>query len=213
MGSFVVGHLPAKAADGNDAGDVSQEDQHSGDIEPIYSSKVQLVYTPQGFERSLHIEGAPLYITSSSFVRHTFNALYSDLQVDLLTVRVLTTSPTSPSTSTNNTPRGKSREKSLYMKIGVTGLTRVSGGKSEWEIDCTYTFSPLTGLILTHTVNSIQPAPHQAVYDAFRLGFGKLGLGFNGSGSGGRGVGGAAPGSICKGHMSCQGRVKRAQSN
>jgi hypothetical protein len=28
-----------------------------GDIEPIYSSKVQLVYTPKGFERSLHMQG------------------------------------------------------------------------------------------------------------------------------------------------------------
>jgi len=28
-----------------------------GDIEPIYSSKIQLVYTPKGFERVLHIQG------------------------------------------------------------------------------------------------------------------------------------------------------------
>ena len=28
-----------------------------GDVEPIYSSKVQLVYTPKGFERTLHIQG------------------------------------------------------------------------------------------------------------------------------------------------------------
>jgi len=198
VGSWVVGsHRHSNLTEENEL-DVSEEDQQSGDIEPIYSSKVQLVYTPQGFERNLHIEGAPLYITSSSFVRHTLNALYSDLQVDLLKVRVLNV----PSPSNTSVPRRQSREKSLCMRIGVTGLARVSGAKSEWEVDCTYTFSPLTGLILVHAVNSIQPAPHQAVYDAFRLGFGKLSLGFGGSGSGGgsSGVGGTAPGGACKRH-------------
>jgi hypothetical protein len=56
VGSFVVGHRLSKPTEEDDS-DVSKEDQHSGDIEPIYSSKIQLVYTPQGFERSLHIEG------------------------------------------------------------------------------------------------------------------------------------------------------------
>jgi hypothetical protein len=32
----------------------------------------------------------------------------------------------------------------------------------------TYTFSPVTGLIHIHTINSIHPAPHQAAYDALR---------------------------------------------
>ena len=32
----------------------------------------------------------------------------------------------------------------------------------------TYTFSPVTGLIHVHRIDSIHPAPHQAVYDALR---------------------------------------------
>jgi len=38
----------------------------------------------------------------------------------------------------------------------------------------TYTFSPVTGLIHRHVVNSILPAPHLAVYDSLRLTLGKL---------------------------------------
>lgn len=32
----------------------------------------------------------------------------------------------------------------------------------------TYTFSPHSGLIHKHTINSIHPAPHQAAYDAIQ---------------------------------------------
>ena len=51
--------------------------------------------------------------------------------------------------------------------------------------ESTYTFSPVTGLIDEHVVNSIHPAPHQAVYDSLRLSLGKiLGLEWsNGAGS------------------------------
>lgn len=38
--------------------------------------------------------------------------------------------------------------------------------------NCTYTFSPLTGLIIHHSVDSIEPAPHQALFEAL----GKFGL-------------------------------------
>jgi hypothetical protein len=50
--------------------------------------------------------------------------------------------------------------------------------------ESTYTFSPISGLIHEHVVNSIHPAPHQAVYDSLRLSLGKL-LGLEwGAGSG-----------------------------
>lgn len=78
------------------------------------------------------------------------------------------------------------------MRIGVSGLARVSGAKSEWEVDCTYSFSPITGLVLIHAINSIHPAPHESVYEAFRLGFGRLSLGFD------REPGAGAHGTICK---------------
>lgn len=36
----------------------------------------------------------------------------------------------------------------------------------------TYTFSPITGLIQIHTIDSIEPAPHQALFEAL----GRFGL-------------------------------------
>ena len=63
--------------------------------------------------------------------------------------------------------------------------------------ESTYTFSPITGLIHEHVVNSIHPAPHQAVYDSLRLSLGKvLGLGWS------DGAGSSSPnGAACKGKM------------
>lgn len=40
----------------------------------------------------------------------------------------------------------------------------------------TYRFSPQTGLILEHKIDSIEPAPTQAVFDALRAALAKLGL-------------------------------------
>ncbi|KAF8650739.1 hypothetical protein AX16_005112 [Volvariella volvacea WC 439] len=183
--------------------------------ERIYSDKVRLSYTPPvalpaPFPRTLHIEGFPLYLTSSLFVKHTMNALYSDLHVVLRRVIVNTpsppsasstplpedTSPPTPSPSKSKRKSRISREKSLFISLSVAGTSRVSGSPGEWEVNSTYAFSPLTGLILSHTINSIYPAPHQAVYDALRGSFGKVfGLGLSGAGASGDGSprpGGAA---------------------
>ncbi|KAF9788254.1 hypothetical protein BJ322DRAFT_1106266 [Thelephora terrestris] len=187
VGSLITGRARTELVHDSEADELETH----GDNEPIYSSKIQLFYTPKGFERSLHIQGAPLYITSSVFVRHTLNALYSDLKVDLLNARTTPSPPSSSSTSPSSL--GKARDRSLSMRIGVSGLARVSGAKTEWEVDYTYNFSPATGLILIHTINSIHPAPHESVYEAFRLGFGRLGLGFNPQ------PGADAQGTICRG--------------
>ncbi|EFI26628.1 hypothetical protein CC1G_15400 [Coprinopsis cinerea okayama7 len=72
------------------------------------------------------------------------------------------------------------RDKHLIVRQLVTGLTRVSGTPSEWEVESMYTFSPVSGLIWKHTVNSIQPAPHLAVYHSMRTSLGKL-FGFGSS--------------------------------
>lgn len=53
VGSFVSGMARNESAEGSEADEL----ETGGDIEPIYSSKVQLVYTPKGFERTLHIQG------------------------------------------------------------------------------------------------------------------------------------------------------------
>ena len=94
------------------------------------------------------------------------------------------------------------RDKSLFVGLVVRGTARVSGAVGEWEVsvvsysilsifdytnsrlslrNATYTFSPITGLIHIHTINSIHPAPHQAAYDALRSSLGRV-LGLAGGG-------------------------------
>ncbi|KAJ7715717.1 hypothetical protein DFH07DRAFT_361329 [Mycena maculata] len=149
------------------------------DVDSIYSPNIRLSYTPPvalpaPFPKTLHIEGLPMYLASSVFVRHTLNALYSDLRVVFNKVSVNT--PPLPVGDLDLQPkaRRKSREKSLFVGLSATGIARVSGAAGEWEVNSTYTFSPLTGLIHVHTVNSIHPAPHQAVYDSLRASLGNV---------------------------------------
>ncbi|KIP05879.1 hypothetical protein PHLGIDRAFT_128602 [Phlebiopsis gigantea 11061_1 CR5-6] len=155
----------------------------------IYSARVRLEYTPPTplpgpFPQTLRIEGLHLYTASSIFVRHTLNALYTDLRVALRRVRVHGRRDGSAA------PRQKrsrsSREKSVSIGLTVSGLGRVSRAPVEWQVDCTYTFSPQTGLILQHTVDSIEPAPHQALFEALSK-FGLLG-GMEGPGAAGKGI-------------------------
>lgn len=53
VGSLVAGKARTEFAEDSGADELETH----GDIEPIYSSKIQLAYTPKGFERSLHIQG------------------------------------------------------------------------------------------------------------------------------------------------------------
>lgn len=95
----------------------------------------------------------------------------------------------------------------------MVGQNRVSGARGEWNVsvnrlyrncmlahlwlysiycrDATYTFSPLSGLIYRHTIESIRPAPHVAFYDMMRESLHRL----IGDGSAPRvgGVGGKVP--------------------
>ncbi|KAG6829952.1 hypothetical protein H0H92_002856 [Tricholoma furcatifolium] len=154
------------------------------DIEGIYSPKIRLSYTPPvalppPFPTTLHIEGLPLYLASAVFIRHTMNALYTDLAVELRKVVVKTprssASPNLQDEIISRSKRGRrGREKSLVIGVGVTGISRVSGASGEWEVSSTYSFSPSTGLIDRHIIDSIYPAPHQAVYDSLRLSLGKV---------------------------------------
>ncbi|EPQ51498.1 hypothetical protein GLOTRDRAFT_48713 [Gloeophyllum trabeum ATCC 11539] len=163
------------------------------DVEEIYSPKVILSYTPPTalpppFPRTWHLEGLPLYMASSVFLRHTMKALYTDLSVELRKVTVQSSasrsndSPSfgqvSPGSESAN-PRDSlhRRQKSMFVRLGVSGINRVSGATGEWDIASTYTFSPTSGLVSTHTINSIHPAPHLSAYDMLRAALGKLGLG------------------------------------
>lgn len=104
--------------------------------------------------------------------------LYSDLRVEMRKLVVQTPPSTVPQTGAS-----RRRDKSFFVGLTVYGTTRVSGGLGEWQMwvsrfsddtslmgcrDSTYGFSPVTGLINLHTIDSIQPAPHQAAYDALR---------------------------------------------
>ncbi|KAJ7653286.1 hypothetical protein DFH06DRAFT_1282556 [Mycena polygramma] len=147
------------------------------DVDSIYSPNVRLSYTPPvplpaPFPKTLNIEGMPMYLASSVFVRHTLNALYSDLKVTLNKVTVNNLPPGGDAAVQQQ--RRKNRDKSLFVGLSATGVARVSGAVGEWEVNSTYTFSPITGLIHIHTVNSIHPAPHQAVYDALRASLGNV---------------------------------------
>jgi hypothetical protein len=88
-------------------------------------------------------------MASSVFVRHTLNALYSDINVVLRKVIVNTprsqhslplhTGSFQPTEHehekyTSRSSKKKSREKSLFIGLCVTGTGRVSGGRGEWEV-------------------------------------------------------------------------------
>ncbi|KIY66404.1 hypothetical protein CYLTODRAFT_423437 [Cylindrobasidium torrendii FP15055 ss-10] len=137
------------------------------DLEPVYSPHIRLSYTPPTqlpapFPKTLSVEGLPLYLASSAIVRHTLHALYSDLRLVLDKFAVEPAG--APATSSLN------RERKLAVAYSVFGSARVSGSASQWTVHSTYIFSPITGLILEHRVNSILPAPHFTAYDGLREG-------------------------------------------
>ncbi|KAG1830431.1 hypothetical protein EV424DRAFT_1315438 [Suillus variegatus] len=156
------------------------------EVQNIYSPKVRLMYTPpvalpSPFPRTLGLEGLPLYLASSVFIRHTMKTLYSDLRVELHKVAVQGSPHLEGAAA--GTHSNHQRDKSLFIGLDVYGTTRVSGGVGRWQIDSTYSFSPISGLIQTHTIDSIHPAPHQAAYDALRVSLSSV-FGFGGPGPG-----------------------------
>ncbi|KDQ55440.1 hypothetical protein JAAARDRAFT_195818 [Jaapia argillacea MUCL 33604] len=183
--------------------------KESQDVEIIYSPRIRLSYTPpeplpSPFPQTLHVDGLPLYMASSAFVRHTLKALYTDLYIELRKITVQSSSSRSSTArqepgSPPNLPdseEGKihGREKSLSIRTIVSGSSRVSGARGEWDIESTYFFSPVSGLINLHAINSIHPAPHLSAYDAIRVALAKLGFGPSTPKPGG-----ATPGAACQG--------------
>jgi len=134
----------------------------------IYSKSICLTYTPPSplpspLPRTLRIEGLPLYQASAVFMRTSLLTLYADCAVNILRKNVI-----SPA----------KREHKLQMTMCVTGQSRLTGAPAEWDVRCVYSFSPMTGLIYLHQVDSIDPAPHIHAYDALRLALAKvLGIG------------------------------------
>ncbi|KAF8754715.1 FR47-like protein [Rhizoctonia solani] len=118
----------------------------------IYARHIRFRYAPPGNEgvmpKVLQIEGLPLYFASAAIVRTSLNALYSDMHVALSSVEVSTLGV---------------REREIKIGLIVSGSSRVGGGNAEWDILGTYRFSPSSGLINQHDVNSIHPAPHSTI--------------------------------------------------
>lgn len=89
-------------------------------------------------------------MASTVFIRHTLNALYSNLNVTLQKLIVNTpgssqsstdvdsesSAPPHPEAESYKSKSGKrvSRDKSLLIKFYVTGNARVTGSPGEWEV-------------------------------------------------------------------------------
>ncbi|KAI0290935.1 hypothetical protein B0F90DRAFT_1671744 [Multifurca ochricompacta] len=103
---------------------------------PLYSPSIRLEYAPPTalpapLPRNFHVEayyeaGLPLYLASAMFVRHTLNALYADLGVELCTLRRW--SPPRVSSSPH------SRELNVSIGLLVSGQARVTGQLAEWRV-------------------------------------------------------------------------------
>lgn len=113
------------------------------DAEHIYSPKIRLSYTPPDplpapFPKTFKAEGLSLYLMSSVFVRHTFNVLYTDVQVAMNRVAVNDPTTGLPYTPPSHFPAEraarKRREKSLFVGLTVHGKSRMTGTPGEWEV-------------------------------------------------------------------------------
>lgn len=131
-------------------------------------------------------------------------------------------SPDDPPSGPGRTPQSRTRstrEKSLFVGLTVHGTNRVSKADGGWQVcvllllfrshpdtrtrtlelngrcrNSTYTFSPVTGLIHIHNIDSIHPAPHQAFFNALQAALSKLGLGRPEDAAGAGGVARTLPG-------------------
>lgn len=82
-------------------------------------------------------------MASSVFIKHTLKTLYSDLEVELKRVSILTNPDPKPGSSSSdaeggdqssNSSSGARREKALFVGLCVRGTARVSGAPGEWEV-------------------------------------------------------------------------------
>jgi hypothetical protein len=96
--------------------------------------------SPSVRSRIISFSGHPLYMASSVFVRHTLNALYSHLRVELRKISVNTPStsdagPSNAHISPQTTSGAPSRrQKSIFIGLRVRGNARVSGGPGQWDV-------------------------------------------------------------------------------
>ena len=93
--------------------------------------------------------GLPLYNASAVFIRHTLNALYSDLSVELKRITVNFPGDGDGDGDSRERQRSqeganepgqfpkpsrRSREKSVFIALTVSGNARVSGSLGVWDV-------------------------------------------------------------------------------
>ncbi|KAF8328145.1 uncharacterized protein EI90DRAFT_1605536 [Cantharellus anzutake] len=126
--------------------------------EPIYSKDIVLSYRPPTrlpppFPETLRIQGLALYQGSSVLLKSSFTALHSDCTVVLERMSILPCGP---------------RERKVRIDLNMQGVARLSSTISAWTVSSTYHFSPISGLIYKHDIESIYPEPHSAVFESMR---------------------------------------------
>ncbi|KAA1477851.1 hypothetical protein DENSPDRAFT_829287 [Dentipellis sp. KUC8613] len=172
---------PAKGkqkASGDAGGDGADGDGDE-ELESIYAPRIRLSYTPPTalpapLPRTLTVEGLPLYLASALFIRHTLNALYTDLTLTILSLSVLpaSSSPlTSPHLPASAPP---ARDKALHVRFAVAGRSRVAGARAEWDVAAAYVFAPRDARVCAHVIASVHPAPHAQVWDLMRAALARL---------------------------------------
>jgi len=137
---------------------------------PVYSPSIYLQYThPTALlvplPQNLQVKGLPLYIASAMFVRHTINAIYTNLSIKLCMIR--RSSP--PHMPLQSHPR----ELRVSIRLLVFGHARLTGQPAEWRVHSTYSFEPTNALIGYHRIDSILPEPHDGTLDLLRRALGE----------------------------------------
>jgi len=92
------------------------------------------------------------------FVRHTLNAIYTNLGIELCMVRHRSPLPL----------QSHPRELRVSIELLISGQGRLTGQLAEWRVHSTYSFEPTNALITHHRIDSILPEPHNGTLDLLR---------------------------------------------
>jgi hypothetical protein len=149
---FFESGLTSSVETRGDSGGVDLEPTSTDDI---YSKFIRLTYTPPvrlpaPFPQTLQVEGLALYHASAVLLRTSLQAMYSDCTLNMTSINVISSGH---------------RERKLKIGLTIDGHNRVTGTKAVWDVMTTYTFSPVSGLVLQHDIDSINPAP---LFDSMR---------------------------------------------
>lgn len=142
----------------------------------VYHSNIHFRFCPVGTSAdanltdeeaaSLSFTGRSLYFASAHVLRHTLNALFTNTQVSIESIRrekksgTHTRSKDQQSTVQNesNISTSTSRQETIYLRVQFLGHLRVTGAEHRYTLIFRYEFDPKTGRIINHIVERIEPA-------------------------------------------------------